>query len=509
MKILVPMIVPDPFFPPEDYHFPKPLIEVAGEPMINRVVTPLLRHFPEAEFIFMTRADDCRRFDLDGALRQIAPQRATIIEVQGETRGAVCTCLLAIERLDEDDELIIVNSDQIIDADLGAAVATFRQRRYDAGLITFDAVHPRWSYARVGGDDCVMETAEKRIISRDAIAGFYYYARGRLFIEAATDLIRHGAHLNGAYYIAPTMNEVILRGGRVGRVAIASEAYHSFYSPAKVQEYERYLQRRQLAMMATTAASERPRPVNVVIPMAGLGSRFVKAGYSKPKPFIDVAGRTMIERVMEALPLPGAHYLLLGQRAHFDAHPEVVAELLARGDVTLLPVDLTTEGAACTVLLARALIDNDAPLMIANCDQIVDFDCRAYIADSDRRGLDGSILVFRDEERNKKWSFVRLDEAGLVREAREKVAISDLATIGIYYFRRGRDFVAAAIDMIARNDRSNNEFYVCPVYNYLIASGAKIGVGEVDVSAMHGVGTPEDLDVYLAGLERSGLKAAS
>ena len=376
MKILVPMIVPDPFFPPEDYHFPKPLIEVAGEPMISRVVTALIGHFPQAEFIFMTRAEDCRRFDLAGALRQIAPQRADIVEVEGDTQGAVCTCLLAIEHLDGDEELIIVNSDQIIDADLAAAIATFRQRRYDAGLVTFDAVHPRWSYARVGADDGVMETAEKRIISRDAIAGFYYFARGSLFIEAAMDLIRHGAHLNGAYYIAPTMNEVILRGGKVGRIAVPSEAYHSFYSPAKVQEYERFLQRRQIAMMARSGAGERARPVNVVIPMAGLGSRFVKAGYSKPKPFIDVAGRTMIERVMETLALPDAHYILLGQRAHFEAHPEVVAELLARGDVTLAPVDLVTEGAACTVLLARALIDNDAPMMIANCDQIVDFDCR-------------------------------------------------------------------------------------------------------------------------------------
>jgi NDP-sugar pyrophosphorylase family protein len=509
MKILVPMIVPDPFFPPEDYHFPKPLIEVAGEPMINRVVTPLRRHFPDAEFIFVTRADDCRLFDLDGAIRQIAPERAALIQVEGETKGAVCTCLLAIEHLDSDDELVIVNSDQIIDSDLGAAVAAFRQRRYDAGIITFDAVHPRWSYARVGPDESVLETAEKRIISRDAIAGFYYYARSSLFIEAATDLIRHGAHVNGAYYIAPTMNEIILQGLRVGRVSVASEAYHSFYSPAKIQEYERYLQRRHIALMSEKTATHRAPSVNVVIPMAGLGSRFVKAGYSKPKPFIDVAGSPMIERVMENLSIPGAHYLLLGQRAHFEEHPEVAAALVARGDVTLLPVDLMTEGAACTVMLARSLIDDRTPLLIANCDQIVDFDCAGFIAESDRRGQDGAILVFRDPERNRKWSFVRTDAAGLVQEAREKIAISDLATVGIYYFRRGRDYVAAAIDMIVRNDRSNNEFYNCPVYNYLIANGDRIGVHEIAPHAMHGVGTPEDLDIFLAGLSRAPAVAVS
>jgi NDP-sugar pyrophosphorylase family protein len=206
----------------------------------------------------------------------------------------------------------------------------------------------------------------------------------------------------------------------------------------------------------------------------------------------------MIERVLDNLAIPGARYILMGRREHFEAEPELAAQLEARPDVVLCPVDLETEGTACTVLLARGLIDGDEPLLIANCDQIVDFDCRSYIDDAVRRGLDGSILVFRDRDRDPKWSFARPGEDGLVREVREKVAISDLATVGIYHFRTGRIFIDAAVDMIARNDRTNGEFYTCPVYNYAIAAGARIGVFEIPAGAMHGLGTPEDLERYLA-----------
>jgi dTDP-glucose pyrophosphorylase len=136
-------------------------------------------------------------------------------------------------------------------------------------------------------------------------------------------------------------------------------------------------------------------------------------------------------------------------------------------------------------------------VLVANSDQYVDFSVDAFVRDCLDRSLDGSILVFKDTKRDPKWSFARLDGAGLVVEVAEKKAISDLATVGIYLFRRGSDFVRAAVDMIARNDRVQNEFYTCPVYNYMLAQGAKIGTYEVPASAMHGLGTPEDLDAYL------------
>lgn len=238
--------------------------------------------------------------------------------------------------------------------------------------------------------------------------------------------------------------------------------------------------------------------VTVIIPMAGAGARFSAAGYTVPKPLIDVAGRPMIRRVLDNLAPAARRWVLLVREDHRVAAEQALRPLLDTADIQFVTVDRQTEGAACTVLLARRQLDPDEPMMIANSDQLVDFDAAAYVEDCRRRRLDASVLVFRDRERNPKWSFVRLGDSGLVAEAREKVAISDLATVGLYLFRRAGDFVNAAVDMIARNDRTNNEFYVCPSFNYLVGSGGRVGVFEVPAAAMHGLGTPEDLQRYLA-----------
>ncbi|EAH7076626.1 lipopolysaccharide biosynthesis protein, partial [Campylobacter jejuni] len=142
-------------------------------------------------------------------------------------------------------------------------------------------------------------------------------------------------------------------------------------------------------------------------------------------------------------------------------------------------------------------INNDTPLMIANSDQIVDVDIADFINDSFKRGLDGSILTFIDKEKNPKWSFAKLNN-DLVVEVKEKEAISEFATVGIYFFNKGKIFVESAIDMIIENDRVNNEFYTCPVYNYAIKSGAKIGIYNINFSKMHGIGIPEDLEIFKA-----------
>lgn len=237
--------------------------------------------------------------------------------------------------------------------------------------------------------------------------------------------------------------------------------------------------------------------LNIVVPMAGLGSRFVSAGYLKPKPFIDVNGKPMIWRVLDNLQSPNTKFILLARREHLLAEPNIVSDILKHFNATFVTVDGVTEGAACTVLHALDLINNDERLVIANSDQFVQFTIQKFIDDMVQRELDGSILAFRDHERNPKWSFAKTQEDGLVVEVREKQAISDIATVGIYAFRRGKDFVNSAIDMIVKNDRVNNEFYVCPTYNYAIKRKMKIGVFEIAHSAMHGIGTPEDLALFL------------
>jgi dTDP-glucose pyrophosphorylase len=237
--------------------------------------------------------------------------------------------------------------------------------------------------------------------------------------------------------------------------------------------------------------------INIVIPIAGLGSRFADSGYSKPKPFIDVNGKPMVVRVLENLIIPNAKYILIGRKEHLVKEDKIVQKIKEEFNVEFIGIDNLTEGTVCTILFARKYINNNQPLLIANSDQIVDIDINDFVKDNYQRNLSGSILVFRDQTKNPKWSFAKLDLNGNVIEVKEKEPISEIATVGIYFFSKGSDFFDSAVEMIINNDRVNNEFYTCPVYNYLIQENKKIGVFEIPIEAMNGIGTPEDLKKYI------------
>lgn len=230
--------------------------------------------------------------------------------------------------------------------------------------------------------------------------------------------------------------------------------------------------------------------------MAGLGSRFSKVGYSKPKPFIEIDGKPMIEHVINNLNVSNATFILIGQSNHIAENSEVVNYLINNYKVKFVEINGLTEGTACTVLFATNFINNDDYLLIANSDQLIDIDVNLFINDCVNRNLDGSILCFEDIEMNPKWSFVKLNDEGKVTMAKEKEAISNLATVGIYLFSKGREFVESAIEMIVSRDKVNGEYYTCPSYNYLIRQGKNIGVYNLEFTQMHGLGTPEDLELY-------------
>ncbi|EDX79078.1 Nucleotidyl transferase family [Brevundimonas sp. BAL3] len=492
LQVLVPIAGRSAFFSPDQYFFPKPLIEIGGRPMIERVVENLSTLAEDVRFIFIVQREDVVRFSLDRTLKLLCGGRCEIIELCAPTQGALCSTLMAIDVLDRDTPLIIANGDQIINIDLKRPLRRFRDACADAGVITFESVHPRWSYVRLDADNLVLQAAEKRVISRTAIAGFYYFASAELFVEAAKNTIRYGESVEDEYFIAPSLNELVLDSRRVVAVPTPKEAYHSFYSPDKIREFEDHALKRSLV----DSPSSSNQPINIVIPAAGEGSRFRTAGYAKPKPFIDVEGTPMIEHVLRNVTPAGAKTHILLRREHMASEQEIVADFERRG-ISVHAVEELTEGTACTLLLARSAFDTNEPLLVANSDQYVDFSVADFVDDCVRRNLDGSILVFKDPTKDPKWSFARLNEQELVTEVAEKKAISDLATVGIYFFRRGDQFVSAAIDMIARNERVHGEFYTCPVYNYMIANGQKIGVYEIPQSAMSGLGTPDDLDAYL------------
>jgi HAD superfamily hydrolase (TIGR01509 family) len=234
------------------------------------------------------------------------------------------------------------------------------------------------------------------------------------------------------------------------------------------------------------------KKLNVLIPMAGAGSRFEQAGYTFPKPLIEVENKPMIQVVVENLNMD-ANYIFIVQKSHREKYNLDVLLNLIAPNCKIVEVEGVTEGAACTTLLAKKYINNDQPLVIANSDQFVDWDSNEFMYKMNETNADGGILTFTST--HPKWSFSKLDEYGYVTEVAEKRPISDIATVGIYYWKKGGDYVKYAESMISKNIRVNNEFYVCPVFNEAIQGGKKIRTHRIE--KMWGLGTPEDLDFFL------------
>ena len=236
----------------------------------------------------------------------------------------------------------------------------------------------------------------------------------------------------------------------------------------------------------------RGNKMNVLIPMAGAGSRFQQAGYTFPKPLIEIDGKPMIQLVVENLNIDANHIFVV-QKTHYDQYNfKHLLNLISPG-CKIVQVDKMTEGAACTTLLAKEFINNDEPLLFANSDQFLEWDSNEFMYSMEADEVDGGILTFTAT--HPKWSFAKLNEEGFVAEVAEKKPISDIATAGIYYWKHGRDYVKYAEQMIKNNTRFNNEFYVCPVFNEAIRDSKKIKT--FHFNGMWGIGTPEDLNYFL------------
>jgi HAD superfamily hydrolase (TIGR01509 family) len=231
---------------------------------------------------------------------------------------------------------------------------------------------------------------------------------------------------------------------------------------------------------------------NIIIPMAGAGSRFQKAGYDLPKPLIDVNNIPMIQNIIENLNI-NANFIFVVQKEHDEKYniSMLLKSMVPNCEIVL--TDGLTEGAACTTLLAKEYIDNDKHLILANSDQFLEWDSNRFYYQSIDDDMDGNIVIFKSN--HPKWSYAKTNEDGVVVEVAEKNPISDLATVGVYFWKKGSDYVKYAEEMINDNIRTNNEFYVCPVYNQAIKDGKKIKTFEID--KMWGLGTPEDLEFFL------------
>jgi HAD superfamily hydrolase (TIGR01509 family) len=290
------------------------------------------------------------------------------------------------------------------------------------------------------------------------------------------------------------LNTVIFEDSHIGRKAALSSGAHLIpvenrndLTIDKIEEALTFL-----SQSKNIPTPWRSKKLNVLIPMAGAGSRFQEAGFTFPKPLIDVLGKPMIQVVVENLNIE-ANFIFIVQKDAFNKYNlKYLLNLIAPG-CQIIQVEQITQGAACTTLLAKEYIDNNNPLIIANSDQFIEWNSNECIYAFESDGIDGGILTF--ESSHPMWSFAKINDDGFVSEVAEKKPISTNATVGVYYWKKGSDYVKYAEQMIEKDIRTNNEFYVCPVYNEAIQDGKRIRIKKI--KKMWGLGTPETLDYFM------------
>ena len=231
MKIIVPMGGDNESITTQ---YMRSLYEIEKKTVLQHVYEHL-SVIANAEFIFIVKREDVSKYHVDDMLKLLVPNVKVII-AEGETKGSVCTCLLAIDGINDEEPLIIVGVDQVLNINLNEVVNNFIKNDYDAGTI-----HPKWSYVKLDENGFVIQAAEKRPISKNATTGFYYYRKAKDFLDSATAMIKKGASVNGIYYVAPSLNEMVLKQKKIGVYRVDKSNYFNLKKQNGREEYEDYL----------------------------------------------------------------------------------------------------------------------------------------------------------------------------------------------------------------------------------------------------------------------------
>lgn len=239
MNIILPLAGIS-IFDTKHFFYPPPLVEVNGLPLIQYVTDNLKTIDGNNKFIYILKEEDCLKYHLDNTLRLLTPN-CQIVVLKSPTKGAVCSILMAVDHIDKKEETIVVNSDQIFNVNLNSIIQHFRTRKAIGGVITFHSVHPRWSYVLTDDSNNVLQAVEKNPISRNAIAGFYYFNSFNIFKESAFNAIEIEDYHDDSLFTSSLLNQLVLLNKKIINFEIESEKYHSFYSPQKIKEFEFYL----------------------------------------------------------------------------------------------------------------------------------------------------------------------------------------------------------------------------------------------------------------------------
>ena len=443
-------------------------------------------------------------FDLDGVLIESKEihYKALNAALPANYRITYEEHLSTYDGLPTKKKLDMLTLEKDLPLDLHMEIASEKARQ--TMNILFDSIKPRMEFTKIFM--ALKNAGYKIALASNAVKSTVETALDCLELRKYFDVIysnqdvdKPKPHFEMYFKIMLDLNSkpgetLILEDSHIGRQAVMDAGCHLLpvidSYDVKLEKIEAKLA--ELNKQIIVRVPWRSSKMNVLIPMAGAGSRFAEAGYTFPKPLIEVGNKPMIQVVTDNLNID-AHHIFIVQKEHYKKYNLETVLKLIKPNCSIVQVEGVTEGAACTTLLAKKLINNDNPLVIANSDQFVEWNANEVMYAFSTEGIDGGILTFQST--HPKWSYAKKNDSGFVSEVAEKKPISTNATVGIYYYKKGSDYVKCAEEMIEKNIRTNNEFYVCPVYNQLIEKGGKVRTK--DIRKMWGLGTPEDLNNFM------------
>lgn len=504
MQIVVPMAGSGQRFVRAGYQVIKPLIEVDGRPMIEHVVAM----FPgERDFVFIAAEPHLQHTPLREVLERVAPG-STIVGIPPHRLGPVHTALAAADHI-RDDEPVIFN---YCDFSVGWDYADFVRRLAaldPAGALTaYRGFHPHslgpnlYAYLREQ-NNYLLEIKEKGCFTDDrlneyASSGTYYFRSGALLKHYFREAVERGLHTNGEFYASTPYNLLVDDGLPVYIYELRH--FLQWGTPEDLAEYRAWSD--YFARAAGWSPRLPPSPGAVLVPMAGAGARFSRAGYPQPKPLVPVAGRPMVARALDTLP-PAQRWIAACRTDHL-ADPALEAALGQNGrHAEILPISTLTDGQASTCLLARDRLDPEAPLLIAPCDTALVFDEARYAALLADPDVDCVVWTFRNHphanRHPRQYGWVRADAGGVVAGISCKVPLhdevrGDPGIIGAFWFRQARFFLEAADALVAQDRRVNGEFYVDQAIEVLVEQGRRAHV--FDVTHYICLGTPDDVRTF-------------
>ena len=505
MKIVIPMSGTGDRFRRAGYTEPKPLINVDGRPMIEHVI----EMFPgEEDFVFICNADHLRSSRLADVLKRAKPC-GVIVEMQAHKLGPVHAVCQALDRLGDDEEVVVNYCDFGVDWDYGRFLAETRARRAAGAISAYRGFHPHslgptyYAYIKEH-DNWLVEIREKRAFTENrmeeyASAGTYYFANGGLVKRYFPLTMKERLEVNGEYYVSLVYN--LLRRDGHQTFIYELERFLQWGTPQDLEEYQYWSDYFANGKVRLGGADDTPLADYTLVLMAGRGARFAREGYRVPKPLIPVAGEPMVVQAVRSLPR-ARRWGVIGLREHVETHG--IGGVLRRelGDCDMLSLDEVTEGQACTALLGERFVDPDSSLLVAACDNGMTWDSATYRRMVADRSIDAIVWTFRRRAslEHNPGAFGWVDDAcGRVARVSVKVPLSstprnDHAIVGTFYFRRSGDFFSAVRAMLAAERRVNGEFYIDEALNVLLEAGKRVAAFEV--TKYLGWGIPDDLRTF-------------